>query len=243
VELGIFGSVLWFLPIAPHCRPGCRKNLKNTLMRNKLKKLKPFLKKWGLPALMGLSLALWGIVTGNWGMVLLSAYLLGAFVLWAQRQARLATITAIVMIPTLDAKIEAISRWQDEAERHVIAEARAFEAEILDYNTEEQLFRQGRTAAGQPVRPPYSQLTIEIKRASGQPFNRVTLRDTGDFHKSFRVEWQATQFGITAGDTKTAKLVAKYGREIFGLDDAGQQELIGMIREPLADNLRKALEA
>lgn len=202
------------------------------------------MKKWGLIGLGAVSLLAWGIVTGWWGMVFLSAYILGSFISWAMKQAQrqAALIIVLLMIPTLDSKIEAVKRWQDEAQRRVIAEARAFEAEILDYNTEEQLFRAGQGSTGQAIRPPYTAFTTQIKQAKGQPTNRVTLRDSGDFHESFRVDWQATQFGITATDPKTPALVAKYGREVFGLNDKGIQELIELLRGPVADNLRKELE-
>lgn len=145
------------------------------------------------------------------------------------------------MLPVIADKIKALETWQRDAERHVIGEARAFEAEILDWNTEEQLYQQGQDATGQAIGPPYRPFTVQVKRQKGQPTDRVTLRDTGDFHESFRVQWQDTEFRIDATDAKTYKLTRAYGAEIFGLDDAGQQELIELIREPLLANLKTAI--
>lgn len=54
-------------------------------------------------------------------------------------------------------------------------------------NAEEQLFEQGINRLGVDIMDyaPYSPLTIAIKEEKGQPTNRVTLRDTGDFEASF----------------------------------------------------------
>lgn len=145
------------------------------------------------------------------------------------------------MLKPIADKVAAIESWNKEAGRHVISEAKQFEPEILDWNTEEQLFNQGQDATGQPIQPPYRPFTIMVKRQKGQPTDRVTLRDTGAFHRSFRVDWQPDEFRINATDGKTGKLTQAYGPEIFGLDDAGQQELIDMLREPVIENFRKAV--
>lgn len=145
------------------------------------------------------------------------------------------------MIKAIADKIKALSGWQKEAGRHVIEEAKAFEAIILDWNTEEQLYLKGQDSQGAAVEPPYRALTIQIKRMKGQPTSRVTLKDTGDFHRSFFVHWSALEFRIMARDEKTEKLVRKYGPDIFGLDDDGQEELSGLLKEPLIENLKRAI--
>lgn len=135
--------------------------------------------------------------------------------------------------------IEALEEWQREAERIVIEEAKDFEAEIIDYNTETQLYAKGQLADGTKVEPPYSPVTEYIKQLKGQPTDRVTLRDTGDFHRSFSIEWRNTEFEIFATDGKTGKLIRAYGKEIFGLDEIGLQELREDLKEPLIDRFRK----
>lgn len=61
------------------------------------------------------------------------------------------------------------------------------DAYIVDMNAEEQLVEQGINRLGVDIMDyaPYSPLTIAIKEEKGQPTNRVTLRDTGDFEASF----------------------------------------------------------
>lgn len=95
------------------------------------------------------------------------------------------------------------------------------EAYIVDLNAEEQLFEQGINRLGVEISDyaPYSPVTIEIKEAKGQPTNRVTLRDEGDFESSFFLEVGTKQFEIKASDWKTEELIKKYGRRILGLTD------------------------
>lgn len=95
------------------------------------------------------------------------------------------------------------------------------EAYIVDLNAEEQLFEQGINRLGVEISDyaPYSPVTIAIKEAKGQPTNRVTLRDEGDFESSFFLEVGDKQFKIKAADFKTEDLIKKYGRQILGLTD------------------------
>lgn len=102
------------------------------------------------------------------------------------------------------------------------------EAYICDMNAEEQLYEQGVNRVGVNISDyaPYSPVTIQIKQIKGQPYDRVTLRDEGDFHSSFYIEADNMQFEIKASDEKTEFLIRKYGRQILGLTDENIQELI-----------------
>lgn len=102
------------------------------------------------------------------------------------------------------------------------------EAYIIDMNAEEQLFEQGINRLGVEISDyaPYSPETIAIKEAKGQPTNRVTLRDEGDFESSFYLEAGDKQFEIKAADWKTEELIKKYGRQILGLTDENISILI-----------------
>lgn len=95
------------------------------------------------------------------------------------------------------------------------------EAYIVDLNAEEQLYEQGINRLGVEIADyaPYSPVTIAIKEAKGQPTNRVTLRDEGDFESSFFLEVGDKQFEIRASDFKTEDLIRKYGHQILGLTD------------------------
>ena len=99
---------------------------------------------------------------------------------------------------------------------------------IIDANAEEQLYEQGINNLGIDIMDyrPYSPLTIAIKEEKGQPTNRVTLRDEGDFESSFYLEVGDRQFEIKASDFKTESLIEKYGRQILGLTDENIAKLI-----------------
>lgn len=102
------------------------------------------------------------------------------------------------------------------------------EAYIVDLNAEEQLYEQGVNSLGVSISDyaPYSPVTIEIKKAKGQPTNRITLRDEGDFESSFFLEVGQNQFEIKASDWKTEELIKKYGRQILGLTNENIEKLI-----------------
>lgn len=102
------------------------------------------------------------------------------------------------------------------------------EAYIIDMNAEEQLFEQGVNNLGVSISDyqPYTSFTIKIKHMKNQPTDRVTLRDTGDFHSSFYLLVGTEQFEIKASDPKTEDLIKKYGRQILGLTNENIKELI-----------------
>ena len=114
------------------------------------------------------------------------------------------------------------------------------DAYIVDMNAEEQLFEQGINRLGVDIMDymPYTPLTIAIKEGKGQPTNRVTLRDEGDFEASFYLDVSDKQFEIKASDFKTEDLIKKYGRQILGLTDENIASLIWQYIYP--DLIKKA---
>lgn len=89
---------------------------------------------------------------------------------------------------------------------------------IIDANANQQLYEEGVNALGVSIASyaPYKPFTIAVKKQKGQPTDRVTLRDTGDFERSFHLEIGRDAFIVTADDWKTDELMEKYGK-IFGL--------------------------
>ena len=102
------------------------------------------------------------------------------------------------------------------------------EAYIVDLNAQVQLYEQGENSLGVSIADymPYTPLTVQIKKEKGQPTNRVTLRDEGDFESSFYIEADGEKFEIKAGDWKTEELIKKYGRQILGLTPEHIEEVI-----------------
>ena len=82
-------------------------------------------------------------------------------------------------------------------------------AEICELNSDKQLYEKGENALGVSIDTyrPYAPLTIEIKTMKGQPTDRVTLKDTGDFYESFFISADNEGFFIDATDWKRNELV------------------------------------
>lgn len=116
------------------------------------------------------------------------------------------------------------------------------EAYIVDLNAQDQLYEEGINRLGVSIMDyaPYRPLTIAIKEQKGQPTNRVTLRDTGNFESSFYLEVSDKQFEVKASDWKTETLIKKYGRQILGLTDDNISSLIWDYTYP--DLIEKARE-
>jgi hypothetical protein len=108
-------------------------------------------------------------------------------------------------------------------EETLLAIIRQEENNITDLNTQ-QLF-EGINSDGSPIEPEYSQKTVRIKTEKGQPTDRVTLRDTGDFYRGLFLS--ATEFPVLFGslDEKALKLETKYGEKIFGLTEKNKDIL------------------
>lgn len=97
------------------------------------------------------------------------------------------------------------------------------EAVMIDFNTAQM--NAGEDSENKPIDPPYAELTIAIKRIKGQPWNKVTLRDQGDFQGAITIDFRSDDFFIFSTDEKNDKLTKKYGWQIFGLNDIHLSEI------------------
>lgn len=105
---------------------------------------------------------------------------------------------------------------------------------IIEMNTEDQLFEEGIDSKGVELNleNPYAPFTIAYKRATGQPFDRVTLNDTGEFYDSWSVVMVNGSIFIEA-DTKKEDndLAERYGVDIIGLTDENFNLVIQAIKK------------
>lgn len=104
-----------------------------------------------------------------------------------------------------------------------------------------QLFRRGIEGFGTKIMEyaPYAPRTIANKKRKGQPYTRVTLKDTGAFYEGFKVVANSEGFYVTSDDDKTEKLIAKYGPSIFRLTAENFSRLIRRhLRKDLASYIR-----
>lgn len=118
------------------------------------------------------------------------------------------------------------------------------EKKILKLNTEEQLFKAGIRETGVKITPPYRPMTIRIKRKKGQPYDRVTLRDTGRWQSNIFIVYEKDQISFRAGTVSSSRstnlteiLLNKYGKGVLGLTNLN----IDILREIIEPTLLKLI--
>lgn len=133
-------------------------------------------------------------------------------------------------------RLKALKQTLPELVRQVIEES---EEEIIDLN-QLQMY-EGINPDGSNIEPEYTTLTKRIKRIKGQPFDRVTLRDTGSFYGNMKVKVAGDIIGIDSTDSKRNKLVEKYGNP-FGLTEENKTDLAEIILKPrLQEKIKQTL--
>ncbi len=104
-----------------------------------------------------------------------------------------------------------------------------------------QLFELGEDSLGDSLGS-YSPFTIEKKKKKGQPTNRITLKDTGEFYSSFNVVPYRGGFTIKANPIKEdSNLYDDFGADIIGLNETNLQILRVVYKEKTLEVLRKKL--
>jgi len=118
-----------------------------------------------------------------------------------------------------------------------------FQRFIIDLNTEGQLFEKGIDSLGASLGS-YAATTIEGtvnfegKKSKGQRYDHITLKDTGDFYKSFAIKVQNGGFLIIAnGQKDDTNLLSEYGKNILGLTDENLQIVIDAIKDKIIPNI------
>lgn len=122
----------------------------------------------------------------------------------------------------LDQLARALQQLPRRLEEQVEDTVRDNTAFLEDANTDQ--LAQGKDSTGQPITPEYADLTRTIKQLKGQPTDRVTLRDEGDFYTGIVARLGGKQVELVGTDPKTAALEEKYGPDIIGLPDAALEE-------------------
>ena len=116
-----------------------------------------------------------------------------------------------------------------------------FEALVIELNTDVQLFEQGIDANEQSLGE-YTAFTKELKKQKGQPTDRITLKDTGDFYKSFRVRSTNNGFVIMANAIKEdTDLTQEFGEDIIGLTDLSISQVQLFLLDELIPAVRKQI--
>jgi len=101
-------------------------------------------------------------------------------------------------------------------------ETQKFLIEVL----QDQLFTTGEDGNGLSLGD-YSPVTVQIKRAKGQPVDRITLKDTGEFYDSYNIDPFNGGFIIDANGQKSPSdnLFVTYGDDILKPNDETLTEI------------------
>lgn len=78
---------------------------------------------------------------------------------------------------------------------------------------------EGKLNDGSAISPGYTSRTIQIKKAKGQPYDRVTLKDTGAFYKGYTLQPSGGDLKMDSNVGYADSLTNKYGPGIWGLSD------------------------
>ena len=125
-----------------------------------------------------------------------------------------------------------------------------FKKLIIYLNTEKQLFEKGIDANNKILRSEfarfsnvYANRTIIEKEAKNQPTDRVTLKDTGEFYKSYKVELTSNNDLLIVAQTlkEDTDLIKVWGEDILGLTDESLQVVIDSAREILIPIIQKEI--
>ena len=107
---------------------------------------------------------------------------------------------------------------------------------------QEQMF-QGKKKTGGVIKPFYRPVTKRIKKAKGQPYDRVTLKDTGAFYDAMIVDVGTDVYNISSEDNKAGDLEAKYSTAIWGLGGVYRTGYLEQNLQPaLVKNIKNILK-
>jgi len=111
------------------------------------------------------------------------------------------------------------------------------EIESLIIEMQQLQLNEGKRSDNSNITPEYTPYTVFLKRIKGQPSDRVTLKDKGDFYNSIKTSPTDRFLEIFATDRKTDDLQAKYGENILGLNPTN----IDILRQKFKDYLIQKL--
>ena len=150
------------------------------------------------------------------------------------------------MLQLLRNKAKAVKRLNEKQLLRLLFFDKQLQKFVLDLNRIEQLYRRGIDSNGESLESiggAYSELTVALKNQKGQPTDRVTLKDTGDFYESFELIVKGDSIEIAADPVKGGvSLEIRWGDDIIGLAETSIEALIEKLKPLLLNEIRERLE-
>ena len=145
-------------------------------------------------------------------------------------------------ISSIQSVISKVEQFEGDLERFTYADAciKENEQKVIQLNLD-QLYNYGENSKGVSIGS-YSPYTINLKKEKGQPYDRVTLKDTGDFYRGFFIRTFGDGFAISSSDDKARMLAGDWGESIFGLSYESRSKLChGIILPYVLDKLNSII--
>ena len=101
----------------------------------------------------------------------------------------------------------------------------AFDFVLKDYVINKQLFREGIDGDGERLEG-YKRTTIRLKIRKGDPADRTTLRDEGDFHASIQIDAFSDRFEVSSGVGYDKYILKRYGRNVLKITNENFREFM-----------------
>lgn len=118
-------------------------------------------------------------------------------------------------------KIQAIEQLQQNIASFADESFVETKDDYAQLNTEQM--NEGELNDGTAISPGYTSRTIQIKKRKGQPYDRVTLKDTGAFYSGYTVQPQGDELNLDSSVSYATDLTKKYSDKIWGLNDKNRQ--------------------
>jgi len=122
----------------------------------------------------------------------------------------------------------------------IMEESMAAGGTVYVKQQKEQMF-DGINSEGLAIEPEYHPFTVQVKEAKGQPSNRVTLKDTGDFYEGIYTDPKGDKMYVDSKDTKSNALQEKYGDQIFGIQGEYREPFTLKVQEVMITGIREKL--
>lgn len=141
-----------------------------------------------------------------------------------------------------DERIRRIRELPEKLLKKTLEVVKENEKTVVSDITDIQLYTLGQDGQGVSLGE-YAPSTIKRKKSKGQPTNRVTLLDTGEYHQSHRLELTSDGVEVKADAVNgDYELRSRYGDDILVWSDKNQDEFIEkVLKEALIKYLKDVL--
>lgn len=124
-----------------------------------------------------------------------------------------------------DAQLQFIDQFENNLFKEFEKAVNEFDFVMKDYIVNKQLFRRG-IDGNEKRLTGYVRTTIRIKRAKGDPTDRTTLRDSGDFYAHIEVTGTPQYFVISSDVPYDENIIRRYGKDVLKISNENMYDFM-----------------